>query len=346
MASDLARRRCSGEEQLLACGKIARGHTAKLLLDKIMANVLMETIMNPQGIMTQLRYSLNLHFASRREDAEKQSTVSTFCKADFRLNVHLLTCKYSQAPQFPPDFPFTPVLSLDLLFATAMIQIALQSPVSLAYHWLMVINRDPVIPAPATGLARPCKSTTCTSRGGSRTVTSILLLPADTPRPETGRGMVFTCRFLPDDLEGHRVQPRVAPRQEGHDSHAGRQVRLISCKSPLTVTRPFGRRTSGTQALMAAGCGQCTTANLQEVSDDMLISLEVHFLTDAAKAMAEDDQTPRRRLEKVAHNLTLKPNHEESPHHADVAFRDTVQLVIGKYTESTGKFPQTKAPDI
>lgn len=56
MASDLARRRCSGEEQLLACGKIARGHTAKVLLDKIMANVLMETIMNPQGIMTQVMY--------------------------------------------------------------------------------------------------------------------------------------------------------------------------------------------------------------------------------------------------------------------------------------------------
>lgn len=54
MVSDLARRCCSGEEQLLACRKIARGHTAKLLLDKIMANALMETILNLQGVMPQV----------------------------------------------------------------------------------------------------------------------------------------------------------------------------------------------------------------------------------------------------------------------------------------------------
>lgn len=62
MVSDLARS-CSGEEQLLACGKIASGHTAKLLLDKIMANALMETILNPQGRMPQVLYKNSSQFA-------------------------------------------------------------------------------------------------------------------------------------------------------------------------------------------------------------------------------------------------------------------------------------------
>lgn len=95
---------------------------------------------------------------------------------------------------------------------------------------------------------------------------SILLLPADAPRPEMGRGTAFTGRLLPGDMAGHCAQPRVAPRQKGQGSHAQRQVRLTSCKSPLMATRPFGRRTSRTQVPMAAGCGQRTTAYLQEGS--------------------------------------------------------------------------------
>lgn len=51
------------------------------------------------------RYCLKLQTTIRHADAEKYSTVLTFCKADLQLSIHLLRCKNSQAPQFPPDYP-------------------------------------------------------------------------------------------------------------------------------------------------------------------------------------------------------------------------------------------------